>query len=74
MARIDYKRCKDCNRHTADCGTLSHTRLCMGCAARRRAENALSIAAKQGAPYLRQQARQYMEARKALLDAGLLSS
>lgn len=35
--------------------------------------NARSIHAKEGPAYLRQQVRQYLAARKVLLDAGLLS-
>jgi hypothetical protein len=31
MPRADYKTCKRCERHTNECGVLSHTRLCADC-------------------------------------------
>lgn len=31
MPRSDYKRCRGCGQHARDVGTLSHTRLCVGC-------------------------------------------
>jgi len=53
---------------------MSWTGLCGECAIVILNTNAVSIHAKEGTPYLRQQVRQYMAARKVLLDAGLLSS
>jgi hypothetical protein len=53
---------------------LSRSRLCVDCWPLLERANALSIHAKEGTPYLRQQVRIYMTARKALLDAGLISS
>jgi hypothetical protein len=53
---------------------MSWTGLCGECGVVIMDSNAISIHAKEGTPYLRQQVRQYMTARKVLLDAGLLSS
>jgi hypothetical protein len=66
--------CKNCGRHRNEVGLMSWTGLCGECAIVILNTNAVSIHAKEGTPYLRQQVRQYMAARKVLLDAGLLSS
>jgi len=39
VARSDYKTCKRCRRHVAECGTLSHERLCETCGDERRYAN-----------------------------------
>jgi len=31
VPRIDYKTCRQCERHASECGPLSHTRLCADC-------------------------------------------
>ena len=48
---------------------MTRSRLCMDCAIAIERENALSISAKSGLPYLHQQRRIFLTARKALLDA-----
>jgi hypothetical protein len=53
MPRIDYKICKGCSRHIAECGPLSHTRLCASCGIKRLAENVEGLANHSGEPLLR---------------------
>jgi len=67
-------RCKNCGAHRDDVGPLSWTGLCGDCGVQLMEVNAISIHAHEGSAYLRQQVRQYLAARKVLLDAGLLSS
>jgi hypothetical protein len=31
MPRSDYRICRECGRHSDECGPLSHTRLCGDC-------------------------------------------
>jgi len=50
MPRADYKTCKDCGRHVAQCGPLSHTRLCRPCWERREEENYDALTTRSG-PY-----------------------
>jgi hypothetical protein len=69
MAKREYVRCRICRRHRDEVGRLSSRGKCAECGKARREENALSISAKQGAPYLHQQRRQFMKAYSALLDA-----
>lgn len=55
MPRLDYVRCKGCNRPRSETGTLSHTRLCSDCATERLAENVYGIHSKSGPAYMRRQ-------------------
>ena len=48
MPRPDYKTCRQCGRHSAECGPLSHIRLCGDCAKINLAENVAGIAAGEG--------------------------
>lgn len=50
MPRADYKRCKECGRHSSECGPLSHTRLCVECWNEILVANNLQISAGVG-PY-----------------------
>ena len=50
MGRAAYKRCRNCGRHSSECGTLSHTRLCVPCWNEILAANNLQISAGVG-PY-----------------------
>ena len=53
MPRLDYARCKVCQRPRDVTGPLSHTRLCEDCAGYRLAENVYGIAAKIGPAHQR---------------------
>jgi hypothetical protein len=55
MPRLDYARCKVCQRPREETGPLSHTRQCVDCAGRRLAENIYGIHAKVGPAYQRRQ-------------------
>lgn len=53
MPRDDYKNCRACERHTSECGPLSHTRLCADCATALLAENIVGLAEHRGEPLRR---------------------
>lgn len=53
MPRTDYVTCRECGRHKAECGELSHTRLCAECAERLLRAAALDIAHRSGRFYVR---------------------
>jgi len=69
MAKREYIRCRVCGRHRDEVGRLSKRGRCVECWEKRERENALSIAAKEGEPYLHQQRRILMRAYAAILDA-----
>jgi hypothetical protein len=48
LPRADYKHCKACGRHSAECGPLSNTRLCGDCAYVILSENITGLAEHKG--------------------------
>lgn len=53
MPRLDYKRCRNCNRHADEAGPLSRSRLCEVCGDELLTENVLGIHTKTGPAWRR---------------------
>lgn len=53
MPRLDYKTCKDCGRHSEECGPLSHQRFCTECWERRLRENVFALHEHRGPAFHR---------------------
>ena len=53
MPRLDYKRCKGCDRPASEVGELSHERLCSSCGAENLYENVAAMVMKSGPGWLK---------------------
>jgi hypothetical protein len=61
MPRADYVKCRECGRHSDECGTLSHERLCTDCGRERFEQNVLQLRAHSG-PFAAHHRRQCVAA------------
>lgn len=53
MPRIDYVNCRQCERHTSECGPLSHIRLCLNCGLDNCVTNLVELKEHRGPAFLR---------------------
>ena len=67
MPRSDYKTCRQCGRHSTECGPISHARLCLDCGIANQTNALFGIAEGVGPAAERRLRRYIMWAHRELL-------
>lgn len=67
LPRRDLKTCRQCKRHSDECGPISHSRLCLECGLFNQTQNILEVADGIGPMAERRLRRTIMAANRQLL-------